>query len=350
MYTPRYTINNALLKHIGTIEAAREIILNAPLLPSWEKRFRDDAIVRTIHHGTHIEGNELNRDEAEQVIRGKEIIGRARDIQEVINYRNVLQYIEDLGNKSQDRQYSQDIIKKIHKLTTDGILPSEKSGEFRKTQVVVKNSQTEEITFRPPPSIEVPYQLDDFFSWLNSVSKDSIHPVLKSGIIHYETVRIHPFVDGNGRVSRSLSTLSLMWDEYDIRRFFSLEEHYDNDAERYYAALQSASSGDLTDWLVYFSEGLSIELVRIKARIRKLSTDIHFKQKLGGKPIYLNDRQVQMIEHIQQIGYIQNQTFRELFSSISEDTVLRDLHDLMEKGIIRKEGKTKAARYVLVNP
>ncbi|MBI2611454.1 Fic family protein [Candidatus Gottesmanbacteria bacterium] len=347
MYKPRFTINNAILKHIGTIEAAREIILSAPLLPAWEKRFREDAIVRTVHHGTHIEGNELNRDEAEKVMKGQDIVGRARDIQEVINYRNVLNYIENLGKESKEKQFNEDILKKIHTLTTENILAKEKSGQIRTTQVVIKNSATGEVTFRPPSSLEVPYQLKDLFAWLNGLSRDDIHSVLKSGIIHYEIVRIHPFVDGNGRVARALSTLSLMWDEYDIRRFFSLEEYYDNDAERYYGALQTAISGDLTKWLVYFSEGLAIELTRIKERIQKLSTDISFKHKLGGKPVYLQERQIQMIEYMQQMGYIQNQTFRELFPGVSEDTILRDLHDLIKKGIIKKEGKTKAARYIL---
>ena len=56
-----------------------------------------------------------------------------------------------------------------------------------------------------------------------------IHPVLKAGIVHYEFVRIHPFVDGNGRVGRCLSTLILYQEEYDIRKFFSLEEYFDNE-------------------------------------------------------------------------------------------------------------------------
>lgn len=348
MYKPRYTINNAILKHIGTIEAAREIILSAPLLPAWEKRFRDDAIVRTVHHGTHIEGNELNRDEAMRVISGQNIVGRSRDIQEIINYRNVLRYIEYLGTESRIKLFREDILKKIHELTTEHILPKEKLGFIRTTQVVIKDSETGEVTFRPPSAIEVPYLLKDFFAFLNNVSPSDIHPVLKSGIIHYEIVRIHPFVDGNGRVARSLATLSLMWDDYDIRRFFSLEEYYDNDAERYYMALQSASTGELTNWLSYFCEGLAIELTRIKERIKKLSTDIHLRHKLGDNPIYLNERQIQMVEYMQQTGYLQNKSFGELFPQISEDTILRDLHDLIKKSIIKKEGKTKAARYVLI--
>ena len=59
MYTPKYTINNAVLRNIGIVEASREVISHAPLLPYYEKEFQKDAIVRAVHHGTHIEGNEL---------------------------------------------------------------------------------------------------------------------------------------------------------------------------------------------------------------------------------------------------------------------------------------------------
>lgn len=347
MYSPKFIINNAILKNIGTIEAAREIIVNAPLVPAWEKKFREEAIIRTVHHGTHIEGNELNLHEAERVIKGQDVVGRARDIQEVINYRNVLEYLEKNSTLLEEKKITNELVKKIHHYTTEKILTSEKSGVYRVTQVVIKNSVTGEITFRPPPAIEVPYAIDEFLAWFNEDKKEEIHPVLKAGIVHYEFVRIHPFVDGNGRVARALATLSLFMDSYDIKKFFSLEEYYDRDAERYYSALKSAEAGELTLWLSYFTEGLAIELTRIKDKIHRLSTDIAFKQKLGGAQIFLNERQIAIIEYIQRVGYMQNQAFADLFPKVSEDTVLRDIHDLMKKGIIKKEGRTKAARYML---
>ena len=68
MYSPKFTITNKILKNIGSIEASKEVIDNAPLLPYFEKEFREDAMVRTVHYGTHIEGNELNFSEAEKVL------------------------------------------------------------------------------------------------------------------------------------------------------------------------------------------------------------------------------------------------------------------------------------------
>ncbi|MCR4263874.1 MAG: Fic family protein [Candidatus Roizmanbacteria bacterium] len=349
MYQPIFSISNNILKYIGIIEGAREVISNAPLVPAWERKFQEDAIVRQVHHGTHLEGNALNYSEAAQVVAGNDVIGRPRDIQEVINYRNVIDFIGELSTPETEKiEITNELILKLHKLTIDRILPEEKSGKYRTTQVVVKNSETGEVSFRPPAALEVPVLMDDFIAWLNTGSSD-VHPVLTSGIAQYEMVRIHPFVDGNGRVARSVATLALYQKGSDIRRFFSMEEYYDKNAVGYYNALQSVGKhdGDLTLWLEYFTEGLAIELTRIKERIQKLSTDIHLKEKLGGKQVYLTERQIKIVEHIQSIGYLQNKMFPQLFPMISEDTMLREIADLIEKGILIKRGKTKGARYVL---
>ncbi len=97
MFEPKFSITNKILKCIGIIEASREVIDHAPLLPYYEREFQKDALVRSVHYGTHIEGNELNLDQAEKVMEGKEVLARDRDIQEVINYRKVLDYILQLN-------------------------------------------------------------------------------------------------------------------------------------------------------------------------------------------------------------------------------------------------------------
>jgi len=345
MYAPQFSITNKILKYSGTIEAAKELIENAPLVPAWEAKFREEAIVRTVHHGTHIEGNELNFTEAEKVLAGAQIVGRDRDIQEVLNYRNVLKFIENF----QAPELTDETIKHMHSLITDRIMPEETSGEYRKSQVVVKNSQTGEITFRPPPSVEIPYLISDFLLWFNTMKLEEMHPAMKAGIVHYELVRIHPFLDGNGRVARAVATLSLFRDGYDIKRFFSLEEYYDREPMQYYEALQSVAKleGNMTYWLEYFIEGLAIELTRIKEKVKSLSTDLKIKRSMGGQQLALSERQIKIVEFIQENSFLQNKAFFELFPTISEDTVLREIKDLITKGIIQKTGSTKGVRYVL---
>jgi len=345
MYQPQFTITNKILKTIGIIEAAKEVIENSPLVPAWEAKFREEALVRTVHHGTHIEGNDLSRTEAEKVLAGHTIVGRERDIQEVLNYRNVLKFINDFQGKN----ITEEVIKHLHALISHRLLPEEQVGEYRKTQVVVKNAETGEITFRPPPVVEVPFLLADFVAWVNAMGSDEVHPALKAGIVHYELVRIHPFLDGNGRVARAIATLVLFSEGYDIKKFFALEEYYDREPLNYYNALQSVgkTEGNLNFWLEYFTEGLAIELTRIKDKVKSLSTDLKIKKSLGGQQLALTERQIKIIEFVQEQGFLQNKAFFELFPMVSEDTVLRELKDLLKKGIVKKEGSTKGARYVL---
>jgi len=346
VYSPKFTITNKILKNIGSIEAAKEVIDHAPLLPYYEKQFRNEALVRTVHYGTHIEGNELNLDQAEKVLAGEDVVARDRDIQEVMNYRKVIAFIEETENV---KLVDEDLIKKIHTITVHKLLPLERIGKYRKTQVVVKNSQSGEVSFRPPPAAAIQANIHDLMLFVNSIAEQDIHPILKSGVVHYELVRIHPFIDGNGRVGRAFSTLILFLAGYDIRKFFSLEEYFDSKASEYYAALQSVEkqNGDLTFWLEYFTQGLAIELAKIKDKVEKISVDGKLKAKLGGKPLLLSDRQLKLIEYIQKTGYLQNRAFESLFPFVSEDTILNELKPLLKNGIIKKQGSTKGAKYIM---
>ncbi len=349
MYEPTFTITNGILKNIGIIEAAKEVIDHAPLLPYYEKKFQDEAMVRSVHHGTHIEGNELNLTQAEKVLQGEEVVARQRDVQEVINYRKVMEFVDKLQVINDTLQVDENLIKKLHVMTVEKVLSPDKCGEYRKSQVVIKNNQTGEVTFRPPPAISVPFQIRDLIAFINSSNSQDIHPVLRSGIVHYEFVRIHPFVDGNGRVARALSTLLLFQEGYDIRKFFSLEEYFDRDAGTYYSSLQSVlkSDGMQNIWLTYFTEGLAIELTKVKEKVERISIDGKLRSKLGGKPLLLSDRQLRIIEYIQETGFLQNNAFKQLFPFVSEDTVLNELKSLIKSGIVRKQGATKAAKYIM---
>lgn len=366
MYFPYFTISNEILKNIGLIEAAREVIKNSPLLPLYEKKFQEEAIVRAVHHSTHLEGNPLNLAEVQKVVEGEKVIARERDVQEVINYRNVVNYIatRQQGNKATGQEeITEELVKKLHKIITKRVLSAEDCGAYRTKQVVIRNSRTGQVCFRPPPAVEVPFLMEEFLIWLNGMGAKQIHPILKAGVAQYEIVNIHPFLDGNGRVARALATLILYNEGYDIRRFFSLEEHYDKDPEGYYRALQSVHGEvgprqarsnllrkedyDLTPWLEYFTQGLAIELTRVKEKVQALSQDIALKKSLGDKQIYLSERQIKIIEFIQRAGQFQNKDFSVVFPMVSEDTVLREIKSLMKKGIIIKKGRTKAARYVL---
>ncbi len=351
MYAPRYTITNRILRSIGQIEAAKEIIENAPLIPQFEKQFKTDAVLRMVHHGTHIEGNDLSLEQTKKILEGEEIVARDRDIQEVINYRNVVELLDEFSSKE---KYEIEMLTDIQRLSVFRIVADNKIGVFRTTQVVIKNEATGEVILRPPPFNEVPYMVEDFIEWLNFDSSKEIHPILRAGIAHYILVSIHPFIEGNGRTVRAFANLMLLREGYDTKRFFALEEHFDSDPASYYEAFakvdrQSPNIAvrDLTPWLEYFTDTVAIELTKIKDTVRKLSADSRIKEKVG-KQIALSDRQMKLVEYLSETGEAAMKDLKGVLPMVSEDTILRDLKDLMNKGIVRKEGSTKASRYVII--
>lgn len=363
-YAPKFSITSDILSSVGRIDAAREVINSAPLIPAWERRFRSEARTKIIHHGTHLEGNALNLNEVEKVLDEKSpnpenpsLPARDRDIQEVINYRAVMDYLDTLNEKNQ--AFKQDgnalplteaMFQEIHRLTVTRLMEAEESGHYRTVKVVIRNTTTGEITFRPPSPLEVPTLMSELFSWLNSPSGTNIHPLLRAGILHYELVRIHPFTDGNGRAARAMALLLLYLEGYELKKFFSLEEYYDNSPQAYYDALKSVEiTQDLTSWLEYFCLGIAIEFNRIKKLVQKLSLDLKLKSTLGGKQISLSDRQIKLIDYLEHHGSLAMNEGRELLPDVSDDTILRDLRDLIEKKLITKKGKTKGVKYYLLH-
>jgi len=207
MFKPVYKTTNKIIKYISEISAARELIINASLLPQWEVKLRKEAIVKMAHHSTSIEGNPLTLEQVKKLLGGKNIGAWQKDRDEVLNYIKVLEYIDKLGEEN-TKDITEKNILKIHQINTKGILPEEQSGHYRKIPVAVVNGLGE-VVFQPPSVNKVPGLMKGFVSWLNSDSANELYPVLLSGISHYEFVRIHPFVDGNGRTARALSTLIL---------------------------------------------------------------------------------------------------------------------------------------------
>ena len=359
MYSPKFTISSGILSSVGKIEASREVIDSAPLVPAWEKRFRDEAKIRIVHHGTHLEGNDLSYSEAERVIHGQEVTGKQRDVQEVINYREVMEYIDKIagvGEEIKDGEgkgeflpITEEMLKEVHRLTVHKLLDDEESGSYREVKVVIRNTTTGEITFRPPPPVEIPYLLSAFFHWLNSQKGRSVHPLLRAGILHYELVKAHPFTDGNGRTARAIALLLLFIEGYQVKRFFSLEEYYDSNPQDYYDALKSVEKkkGDLTDWLEYFTLGIAVEFSRVKDMVQKLSLDLKLKSTMGGRQIALSERQIKLIGYLERHGSMVMGEGKDVLPNVSDDTVLRDLRDLVKKELVTKKGKTKGVRYYL---
>lgn len=357
MLVAKYTITNSILKNVGVIEASREVVGNTPLMSVWENKFRKEAFEKTVHHSTHLEGNRLSQEEVKELLDGKEVMGSDRDIQEILNYKEALKFVDkvvEIIGPGRPYLLTIDTILEIHRLLMNQTLPPESCGQFRMRQVVVKDTRTGQIIYTPPPAPEVPYLVEDLVAWINDSETRDLHPVLKAGVIHYEIARIHPFVDGNGRVARVLSSLIMFLDGYDLKRFISLDEYFDDNPLDYYLTMQSVSNQrvldtherDLTLWLEYFVKGAAQEFQNVKEKVKRISADSKTKDRLGDE-VKLTERQMLIIEYLHKNGSLRNRDFRKIFPDHSDDTVLRELKFLKQKNLVKKRGGTKKAEYVL---
>lgn len=360
MFDPVFSITNNLLTYISRIESAKAIIDHSPLIPAWEARFRSEALSRTVHYGTKIEGNELSEEQADKVVKlqyvtdSKEalrqtgITARERDVQEVINYRNVIAWIDRQTNVKSTQVFTLDTLNTLHRLTVQSLIEDEFVASFRKKQVIVQSATSGGVIFRPPVAVEVPYLIDDFFVWGTSEKARQLHAIIRAAITHYQIVYIHPFIEGNGRTARAMATLLLYTLGYDFKQFFSLEQYFDTDVEAYYQALLSVQQAghDMTYWLEYFCYGLALEIDKIQRQVERLSKDLRMKKQLG-KQVALSERQIILLEIFQQQEEITSQDAQAVLPNVSVDTILRDLKDLIEKGIINKQGVTKGVTYRL---
>ncbi|MBU4310767.1 Fic family protein [bacterium] len=344
MFKPRFRYTNKIVRLLTKISMAKEVILHSPLIPRWEVALRGEAIIHSAHSSTSIEGNRLSLEQVSNLAQGREVIATRKDKQEVLNYLKVLR---NLGKISKENKISEKDILSIHRMLTKDTLenPSD-CGTYRKRYVVVENRLTGEVMFRPPKNEEVPKLIKNLIKWINSEEAKEIDPVIEAGITHYEFVRVHPFVDGNGRTARVLATLVLYKRDFDTKQFFCLDDYYDSDRQAYYQALQGVDQKrlDLTKWLKYFVEGVNVSIEVVKERVIRLGSERLKKTKRG--QIALTERQMQIVEHINLNGKITNRDVRSMFK-ISDEGALKEIKKLLKLGVIKSRGKGRALHYVL---
>ena len=213
--------------------------------------------------------------------------------------------------------------------------------------MVVGIPSTREVRFRPPDWDQVPTLMGDLVAWLSGPSASAVMPVLHAGIAHYECVRIHPFVDGNGRTARALATLLLYKRGFDTRRFFALEEYYNVDRPSYYEALATADqSGDLTEWLEYFVQGIAVEMVRLEQRISALEQIVRQVAGAEASALDLNLRQIRALEFLLRETRLTTALYGQ-WNRVSRATAQRDLADLVSRRLLQQRGVGRGTYYIL---
>ena len=141
---------------IGRIEAARAVVLRAPIAAQWESQLRREALARSAHHSTSIEGNPLSLQEVTDLLEGREVTAHPREKRKVLNYSKVLDYVDRHYQNRSDKPLTEDTVLQLHRLIVHDILPEHEAGRYRQVPVVVAVPATGEVRFRPPEWQEVP--------------------------------------------------------------------------------------------------------------------------------------------------------------------------------------------------
>ena len=341
-FTPKFTITNAMTEALTRIERARGFLEAAALSESWIARMSQRALLLEAHHTTHIEGTQLTLEQAEKLWDGNTVENtNPDDRQELLNYRNAFNLVaEYLADGS---PITEGLIREIHKRLVEGVRGGQgEPGQYRTIQNYVVNSKTGKTIYTPPAPNDVPAMMQQLVGWLTADS--DIHPVLVSGIAQFQLVHVHPFVDGNGRTSRLLSTLCLYRSGYDFKRLFTISEYYDRNRTEFYKALQQVREDDmdLTVWLDYFLTGLATQLDEVKTHgTQAIQTDVLVKK------YDLNNRQAQALYFLFGHDQIHIRDMEKMCPDVNRRTLQRDLQQMEDVGIILKKGAARQSVYLL---
>lgn len=344
MFKPEFTITPKINKALVEIERVRGFLDAVKLKDEWISDMQKNALILESHHSTHIEGTALTIEQAKSILEGKKVKGVNRDDEkELLNYKRAMDFISKYLGKGDP--VTEGIIRELHKITVKGVRGGKADpGSYRRIQNYVVNSLTREVIYTPPAPFEVPHFMREFVKWLNEIG--DISPILAAGISQFQLVHIHPFIDGNGRTARLLSTMILYKTGYDFKRLFTISEYYDKNRPAYYKAIQSVRNNnmDMTAWLEYFVDGLRAQMAEIYEKGRQIIIADKTVKLL--EDMKLNIRQEKIIRYLVINEQIDNAQCQKTCNSIKR-TATRDLTGLVEKGILKRIGEKKGAYYIL---
>lgn len=194
----------------------------------------------------------------------------------------------------------------------------------------------EKAHFTAPPADRLGTELAAFLDWFNSGRE--VDPVLKAGLAHLWFVTIHPFDDGNGRIARAIADMALARSEETHQRFYSMSSQIRQERNAYYEILERTQKGtlDITDWLEWFLACFSRATTNAQETLRSVLHKARFWEKSGAQP--LNARQVKVLNRLLE-GFEGKLTTSKwaAISHCSQDTAYRDILDLLDRGILKKD-------------
>jgi Fic family protein len=310
------------------------------------KELRKIATIESIGSSTRIEGATLKNKEVEELLNDIKINKlESRDEQEVIGYYEVLELIYD---NYAEISLSESYIKQLHQLLLKYSNKDERhSGtyKFLSNKVVANYPTGEQRTiFATTEPAMVAVEMQELVEWTNKqFEHNNIHQLIVIASFIYDFLSIHPFQDGNGRLSRLLTTLCLLQKDYAFIQYISFENHIEQHKKAYYEALMNGQKNRGTAneridlWLIFFLESL-------KTLTEKLDQKYDVFKSKGG---YLNDRQKLIKEFIKENQPIKVSDLAKQFSEIGLSTLKKDLQYLRDEQVLTMIGKGKGTIYVL---
>jgi Fic family protein len=277
MFTPRFAISPRLSQALLLIESLRLQLAGAHISAALLQSLRETAALAATHYSTFIEGNRLTLPEVGAVSKGAKFPDRRRDELEVRNHFMAIEYMEALAEM--EKPLEEDEIRTIHGILLDG---RQRATAYRNQQNVIRDSGSGRIVYLPPEQGDVPVLMRELVEWVNrEIAAGLLSIPVIAGIAHYQIATIHPYLDGNGRTARLLTTLILRRAGFGLHGIYSLDEHYAKNLGAYYSALtvgnhnyyMGRADADLTPFITYFCEGMAQAFSDISGAISRTARD-----------------------------------------------------------------------------
>lgn len=308
------------------------------------KELRKIATIESIGSSTRIEGAKLTDQEIEKLLASVKITRiESRDQQEVVGYYDALEVILDMHA---DIEISERYVHQLHGILlkhSDKDQPHRGNYKTSSNQVVANYPDgTQRVLFDPTPPHLTPVEMPQLIGWLNErIKKEDMHPLVFIAGFVYEFLSIHPYKDGNGRLSRLLTTLLMMKQGYEFIQYVSFENVIESSKDEYYRVLMDGQQNRYKDnerinaWVLYFMQSLITLTERLDAKYETYS-----KLKTA-----LNKRQQQVLDFIRDNEPAQVGDIEKALGEYSRNTLKKDLAYLVREKLLLKTGDRKGSRY-----
>lgn len=325
---PKYLLTPKLVSLLQSIEASKEVIESIEIPKSLELNIRRASTLKSSLFSARIEGNNLTLDDLSKVS------SKDQRKKEVFNILKGINWVYKTGNKK--GLNSKDILY-LHQIVMGGLINKEDSGKLRVESSAIFNKAGIAIYLPPRPS-SIPSLIERLISFINS-SKEQFIPI-KACLAHYIFEKIHPFLDGNGRVGRLLLQMVLKKGGYGMKGLVEVEEYLDTHRSDYYLSLDS-SEKELSDYLEFMLEALAETALEAKKQVLE-------KKNLGVEDLLL-PRRLEILKLIKEQKLIKFDSIKRRFLNINERTLRYDLKKLVDASLIRKRGTTNGVYYEAIH-